>query len=63
MNITKKTTDGLPIKEIAVDSLRLFPPEYVPAQRSLYGMRLNFFKFSFTIYKGRKLASIKSFIH
>lgn len=31
---TKKTSDGLPIKAIAVESFRLFPPDNVPAVRS-----------------------------
>lgn len=33
--ITRKTTAGFPMKEMAVDNLRLLPPEYVPAQRFL----------------------------
>lgn len=31
MNLTRKITGGHPIRAIAVESLRLFPPLYVPA--------------------------------
>lgn len=34
-----KMIDGLPTREIAVDSLRLFPPEYCPTGRSAHSVR------------------------
>lgn len=39
---TKKMTGAAPIREMAVESLRLFPPLYFPASRSAYWLRPSF---------------------
>lgn len=40
--LTKNTTDGFPIKAIAVDNFLLLPPEYVPAHLLPWASKPNF---------------------
>ena len=54
--------DGLPISEIAVDNLRLFPPEYCFTGRSAHNVRPSRFnKHSVTCKKNSHFVSTTQF--